>query len=191
MICIHTAHARFGRRPASRRSARSLWAPRGASHSYMRSSDLVHHRRRIRETHASQVRRVVRCAQDAVHNCRRRGARQTKPAAAVWSPMCPASPSGSIHGPASRKSPESGRGVQVLSDGGPISVRPEGRRPGGQWGSQPSSPLQPRYSPAQTNRNMAWSETLHQSEFSHPSMSRSARRADSKLSTLILAICCA
>ena len=63
-----------------------------------------------------------------------------------------------------------------MSDGGPISVRPEGRRPGGQWGSQPSSPLQPRYSPAQTNRNMAWSETLHQSEFSHPSMSRSARR---------------
>ena len=32
--------------------ARSLWAPRGASHSYMRSSDLVHHLRRIRETHA-------------------------------------------------------------------------------------------------------------------------------------------
>ena len=28
VICIHTAHARFGRRPASRRSARSLWAPR-------------------------------------------------------------------------------------------------------------------------------------------------------------------
>ena len=32
--------------------ARSLWAPRGASHRYMRSSDLVHHLRRIRETHA-------------------------------------------------------------------------------------------------------------------------------------------
>ena len=32
--------------------ARSLWAPCGASHSYMRSSDLVHHLRRIRETHA-------------------------------------------------------------------------------------------------------------------------------------------
>ena len=57
----------------------------------------------------SEVRRVVRCAQDAVHNCRRRGGRQTKPAAAVWSPVCPASPSGSIHGPASRKAPESGR----------------------------------------------------------------------------------
>ena len=75
----------------------------------------------------SEVRRVVRCAQDAVHNCRRRGARQTKPAAAVWSPMCPASPSGSIHGPASRKAPESGR------------VRPQrraaenGRRAPGAW----------------------------------------------------------
>ena len=45
----------------------------------------------------------------------------------MWSPACPASPSGSIHGPASRKAPESGR------------VRPQrraaenGRRAPGAW----------------------------------------------------------
>ena len=55
-LVIHVAHTPRTRdsagAPPLGEGARSLWAPRGASHSYMRSSDLVHHLRRIRETHA-------------------------------------------------------------------------------------------------------------------------------------------
>ena len=99
VICIHTAHARFGRRPASRRSARSLWAPCGAGHSYMRSSDLDHQSAASsRESHA--VRAPLMCwsfwcagPQLPCTHCRRSGwatghrrlpiARQNRPTGAI------------------------------------------------------------------------------------------------------------